>query len=161
MIINRNYAIKINQSTRAHAQTYTYITQRMHIRAFTPSVMYEIISRLSETCMRLFPTGLGTNQCSPNRTRTTRLHLTTSLLSWLLNSLLLSLICTGRSASICPPQPRSHIALFFWAAATAHFYPQPDNFPLMSACRVVSAEASLLLHRSFCSVNIVIYIFSF
>lgn len=74
---------------------------RMHLCVFTVSVMYEIISRLSETSMRVFPTGPLSNQCSSNRIHTTRLHLNTSLLSWLLNSLLLSLACTGSSAPIC------------------------------------------------------------
>lgn len=143
---------------------------RMRVRVFTASLMYEIISRLSETCARAFPTGPGANQCSANRTRTTRLHLTTSLLSWLLNSLLLSLICTGSSAPICLPHlfPSPSSAplfcfgffLFFsflsppatlWARAfppsflgssgSLSPHPTPDtNFPLMSGCSVVSAE---------------------
>ena len=44
-----------------------------------------------------FPQALS-NQCSSNRIHTTRLHLNTSLLSWLFNSLLLSLT---RTYSLC------------------------------------------------------------
>lgn len=74
---------------------------RVRVQVFTERVTYGIISRPSETCVRLFPMGPGANQCSPNRTCTTRLHLPTSLLSWFLNPLLLSLICACSSASIC------------------------------------------------------------
>lgn len=56
-------------------------------------------AKWNPACMR-FPQALS-NQCSSNRIHATRLHLNTSLLSWLFNSLLLSLARTDSPAPIC------------------------------------------------------------
>lgn len=99
-------------------------------------------------CMR-FPQALS-NQCSSNRIHTTRLHLNTSLLSWLFNSLCYTLAHTDSPAPIClslcsPPSLSliQSISLFALCTFLSPCHLFASSFPWWS----VYAASSSALHN--------------
>lgn len=131
---------------RCWSCTKLLYTVNAFICLYCASLMYEIISQLSgnqHVCISHRPLS---NQCSSNCIHTTRLHLNTSLLSWLFNSLCYSrsLALTFQLPSLCFSVLSLSYSFFRLLSCTFLCHPV-ISFP-PSHGKVFGAGSSLALH---------------